>query len=125
VTLFGILSLLTIWGPNLLAVANIIERPRAMMCDCGFLRSLHLPSWGYFTVGAGYIAHAIIEIGTAEDLPSRALGIVFVVIGALYLIDWWKHSKNKRKRLLERALGVVRATAAGLKVVPVPAGAQA
>jgi hypothetical protein len=124
--LLAALSITTLWGANLLAAANLIERPRQMMCNCNFYyRSAHLPSWGLFATGAGYIAHAIITIGTADYMAERVFQIFFLALGGLYLRLWWKHSKNKRKRLLERVLGVVRVTVAGLKVVPVPAGGHA
>lgn len=123
--LLAVLSITTMWAANLLALANVIERPRRIMCNCNFYQSLHLPSWGYFATGAGYIVHAIITIGTADYLPERIFQIFFLALGGLYLRTWWKHSKNKRKRLLGRALGVVRVTVAGLKVVPAPAGGHA
>lgn len=124
--LLAVLSITTLWAANLLALANVIERPRWMMCNCNFYyRSPHLPSWGYFAAGAGYVVHAIITICTGDDLAERVFQIFFLALGGLYLRTWWKHSKNKRKRLLGRALGVVRVTVAGLKVVPAPAGGHA
>jgi hypothetical protein len=70
-------------------------------------------------------AAAVIKAGTADQWWDMVAAGVLVFSSVIWLARWWKHDKDKRKRLKDRVLGIVRATAAGLKVVPVPAGAQA
>lgn len=107
--------------PGLALVAvEWLNRPRHLMCDCrsGFQAYRHLKPPGLFTIGVCYVVSDIIDIAAGRRFP------ILAVLGAYYLWRWWKHTKGGRKRLKDRVLGVVRATAAGLKVVPVSEGAR-
>lgn len=102
-----------------LAFAEVLRHPRWFICDCrsvgyGWNRQAwHLKSVWLFTIGACYIASDVFVVAAGGRYPTVA------ALGALYLWRWWRHRGNG-KRLKDKVLGVVRATAAGLKVVPVP-----
>ena len=106
-----------------LSILEGVRIPKSIMCTCrsGYQAYGHLRSRWLFVIGACYLATGVIAMG----IGKRFAGPVLAAIGAYYLWRWWRHSKNSRKRLKDRALGVVRETAAGLKVVPASASAGA
>lgn len=110
-----------IWLPGLvLALMEMARRPHWLICDCrtGWMAAWHLkPPW-LLTVGICYVVSDIVGVAGGKRFPAVAM------VGAYYLWRWWQHTKDGRKRLKDRVLGVVRATAAGLKVVPVSGGAR-
>lgn len=105
-----------------LSMTETFRRPARMMCDCraGFMAFGHLKSRWLLVIAVCYLIDGILGVGSG----NRVGGSVIASIGAYYLWRWWRHSKNSRKKLKDRVLGVVRETAAGLKVVPVAGGAR-
>lgn len=118
-----------------LAFAEGIRRPPVIMCDCpgdarfGLRPAAHMRSVGLFV-------HAVLDLGVAAGAVAMcaeggwrtfdSIWIAVLALAAAYQwARWWRHSKLGRKRLLEKALGVVRETVAGLRVVPVPHGGAA
>jgi hypothetical protein len=93
---------------------------RRIMCNCrtGWMAFHHLKSPWLLTIAVCYIVSDVFAVAAGKKLPFVA------VVGAYYMWRWWQHSKNSRKKLAERVLGVVRQTAAGLKVMPVHGGAR-
>jgi hypothetical protein len=112
-----------IWAPGIiLSWVEMFGRPHYLLCDCraGFLAYRHLKSVWLFVIGALYVGSDLIAVvWGGEKAPIVAL------IGVYYLWRWWNHSKGGRKKLKNKVLGVVRATVAGLKVVPIPVGNHA
>lgn len=104
-----------LWVPAF--VLSITEWfPRTPLhCDCGtgWMAYRHLRPLWLFAIGALYVASDVVAIGGGKKFP------VVAAVGAYYLWRWWRHTKNSRKKLKDKALGVVRETTAGLKVVPV------
>jgi hypothetical protein len=101
-----------LWTPGLaLAIAEMVRRPRRLICDCPSARWHLKPRW-LFLIGACYIASDVAKVAIGSPYPFTA------AVGGIYLWRWWRHGRNG-KRLKDKILGVVRATAAGLKVVPV------
>lgn len=98
-----------------LSMAEWIGVPRKLQCRCGtgFMASRHLRAVWLLVIGVLYIASDLFAIADGKKLP------IIVAVGAYYLWRWWRHSKDSRKKLKDRVLGVVRATTAGLRVVPV------
>lgn len=103
-------------------VAGMLRTTKAH-CSCGgdpwYGGLTHLKSWGLYTV-AGLYAASVLTYGGA--VWGKA---VVAASAVLYFWRAWKHSKNGRKKLKDKVLGVVRETAAGLRVVPVPGGSGA
>lgn len=91
-----------------------------LLCDCrtGWMAYRHLKSVWLFVIGASYVVSDAVAVAGGKKVPIIAL------VGVYYLWRWWVHSKNSRKRMKDRVIGVVREAAAGLKVVPVPDGAS-
>ncbi|MFC5268439.1 hypothetical protein ACFPJ1_40575 [Kribbella qitaiheensis] len=104
-----------------LSIVEILGLPRRLFCSCRaeLLADRHLKSRWMGTIGACYLVVAVINAGRGHAIAGSVTG----ALAAYYLWRWWRHTKNGRKKLRDRALGVVRETAAGLKVVPMPAGA--
>lgn len=105
-----------VWMPGLiLSMAEMVARPRRIQCDCGtgWQAFRHLRSVWLLVIGVLYVASDVFAVAAGKTVP------IIAMVGAHYLWRWWRHSKDGRKKLKDRVLGVVRATVAGLKVVPV------
>lgn len=104
-----------------LATVEVVERPHRLICQCNAdLLSRHLRARWLFVVGASDALSGVLDTSTG----NKFIGAIVTAVGAYYLWRWWRHTKNDRKKLKDRVLGVVRETAAGLKIVPVPGGAS-
>jgi hypothetical protein len=109
-----------IWTAGLALAVSEFAGPRRLHCDCraGFMPHRHLkPRW-LLVIGICYVVSDALSIAAGGMLPFTGL------VGGWYLWRWWVHTKQNRKKLADRVLGVVRETAAGLKIVPVPGGAR-
>lgn len=108
-----------------LILAQFAGHPKRVICMCGAsgFPGIHLNSRFMFVMGAGFAAQAVIgSYGVAgfADLGPAFSATVNGLLGGYHLRAWWKHSRRDRRKLLDKVLGVVRVTLAGLKVVPVP-----
>jgi len=105
-----------VWLPALLlSMSEMIGRPRRIQCDCrtGWQAYQHLrPVW-LLVIGVLYVLSDVFGVAAGKKVP------IIAAVGAYYIWRWWRHTKNSRKKLKDKVLGVVRQTTAGLKVVPV------
>lgn len=101
---------------------------RKTMCDCSAFKGRLWRGWGahrhlkgrflLLVAGLGFEATAVAVFIAHTVTPGSAL------IGMLFGIRWWAHTKQDRKKLAEKVLGRVKEMAWGLKVVPVGAAAM-
>lgn len=120
------LHLATLSAVVLLAPLPIIGHPPWALCKCDAFPGRHHKSalillMALCAISTGFLLLAITTFGPSSVIPAT----ITILLGAWHLWLWWKHTKRNRRKLLDKALGVVRATAAGLKIHPVPAGAAA
>lgn len=94
-------------------------RPTRIHCRCGkgWMAGCHYKSWVLLVIAVAVLLSAIFAVSQF----GRAIAMAN---SAYYFWRWWQHSKDQRKKLKDKVLGVVRETAAGLKVVPAPNGAS-
>jgi len=116
--LFGVsLTLETVWV--LLIMTPVVDVPRGLTCTCVTFRNPHL-------ISRGLLMHAVLAYLLAF-LTLVTWGVIwwwwgcFLVHGTWVLQRWWKHTKNGRKKLLERIRGRVRDL--GWRLVVEPEGA--
>lgn len=121
-----VLLVISFTGGSLRLLATYASLSPRLACDCKALTFRHEKGWIIFATGASSTMLGVLAAwGHAAPSGYTVAAALNVLIGAWWLHDWWRHNRDQRKRLKDRVLGVVRATAAGLKIVPVPAGAQA
>lgn len=99
---------------------------RRLNCGCP-LRHWSLPprshpreAWLLLTAITQTAAMVIYVMAWHEPIDAFFI-FIMVACASLDWIAWWVHSKNSRKKLKDKILGVVTVTAAGLKVRPTPA----
>lgn len=120
--LTGVASL----GAGLRLAATYGVLPIGLSCGCSALPQRHEIAPIMLVTGVAYVGLTFMLLwGGALPLSDAIGATVYVLLGGWCLRDWWIHTRNKRRRLKDRVLGVVRATAVGLKIVLVPAGARA
>jgi len=105
-----------VWTPAFaLSMFEMLGKPRKIQCDCGtgWQAYRHLRSVWLAVIGVLYVVSDVLAVAAGKTVP------IIAMVGAYYLWRWWRHSKDGRKKLKDRVLGVVRTTVAGLKVVPV------
>lgn len=111
-----------LWGSEWLRIL-----PAKVSCDCSFFRIR--PHWDNAGMFVQFLASAYMELITTlmshEDMGWLVVVALWCLLTSVSFLLWWKHSKNKRKKLKDKVLGFVKVTVAGLKVVPVPAGGAA
>lgn len=92
----------------------ILRGPTRLHCACpnDFTGGPHLRSWALYAVGGSYALSILAHAGVGGGW------ILLSVMSIYYFWRAWKHSKDGRKKLKDKVLGVVRETEAGLKVVP-------
>lgn len=113
-----------------LALYEVFGRvPRRFACTCRMFPRypVHWDNLGLFLEFlCGVLATAaIFMVAVVSDAWGRAFPLIFTLGWAFvsYMAgkQWWKHSKNGRKKLKKKLRDRVKVTAAGLKVVPAPA----
>lgn len=111
-----------LWGGIMLGMLEILRRPRGLLCDCPAfpLAPLHLPSRLLFLQA---LLTSIWALCWTLQTGVDVFIMIFWAIAAYEWWRWWKHSRNERKKLGEKALAVVKEVAGRLVVTPVPHGA--
>lgn len=111
-----------IWSVGIiLAMMEFLHRPARVMCACGTMQRLanpHLKAALLLLVAFSYISSGLLFTVAEHSIPE----LLIALLGVLYGLRWWWHTKQGRKKLKDKALGVIRQTVVGLKVVPVPQG---
>jgi hypothetical protein len=117
-----------------LLIAESLRTPPRLICKCGapgFQRP-HLKRPWLLVAGTMYgLAgmNDLFKFIRETDPMSRGFwglfGVMFVLVSVIYLRRWRRHPKDKNRHPLGRILAVVRETAAGLRIVPTPAGSRA
>jgi integral membrane sensor domain MASE1 len=125
--LMGALLAIEVNGGSVRVLASYgMFRYPGLTCDCKVFAHRHETSWVMLTTGASMALVSLLILWGHDASPGEVgAAAINGVLAAWWLRDWWKHTRNTRKRLKDRVLGVVRATAAGLKIVPEPVGVQA
>lgn len=114
--------------------AETAGRPPKMICTCPWKVTetsirFHVKSWLMFFAGATSLVTAfnftlmIILINAAWYAVALPIGL-HMLMAWTWFHEWWRHSKDQRKKLKDKALGRVKETVAGLKVVPEPGHAR-
>lgn len=100
--------------------------PKGLACHCPSPEKSHSRSALLFV---GWVLPAVdtfLLAATSAPSPGGSISaLMALAVAGWWLVRWWIHSKNTRKKLKGRILAVVRETAAGLKIFPEPAGGRA
>lgn len=111
----------------------ITERSKSvsakLRCDCSFFPRRR-PHWGNVMLFVHFLSAltcllcvlGVSVVGTDRIVVVWSLPWMWWAYRAFQ--DWRKHSKNSRKRLIDKVTGRVKVTVAGLKVIPVPVSAR-
>lgn len=118
--LTNIIGQTAFWSFAIIALLPTARRPRQLICDCKALVNTHVIG-RMLALKATCVTIWIVCL--VIDLHGNPVTVFLWILPLLDWLVWWKHEKNSRKKLGEKVLGVVRAWAGGLRVVPVAHGA--
>lgn len=110
------MGLMTSW--LVLIIASSFETPAVLICRCALLGGPHLKPLWLFLHGVIGVAIAILDVALyGWAMWSWPMQLLY---GVWTLWRWWKHTKNNRRKLRDRALAKVRELGGRLVVEPVP-----
>jgi hypothetical protein len=109
-----------LWSSVAIGAFEVVQRPRHVLCDCPVLTVsyLHLRSGMLFVKAA--MTSGVSVLWTMEHVGVSVPALAMGGLAAWEWWRWWRHSRDGRRRLKDRVLGVVREMGGRLVVEPVP-----